>query len=126
MVRQSRRIASACFALATLSTGSAVAQVRCAPAPEPSIRLELKEPKPALGTASMAELRRMSRDGLGVHEQALGLYKGELRAGLRLQFSSTAHGGQTCLALREAAIEVELADRRILLARELKRGTCRY
>jgi hypothetical protein len=126
MVRRTRRIASACFALAALSTGSAAAQTRCAPAPEPSIRLELKQPKPALGTASMAELRQMSRDGLGEHEQALGLYKGELRAGLRLQFSNTTHGGQACLVLREASIEVELADRRILLARELKRGTCRY
>ena len=90
------------------------------------MRVELKQPKPAMGAASMAELRQMSREGLGDHEQALGIYQSELRAGLQLQFSTSVHGGQACLALREAAIEVELADRRILLARELKRGTCRY
>lgn len=120
------RIIFACLALATLPAAPVAAQGRCPSPAAPSVRLDLKQPKPALGTAPMAELRRMSREGLGEHEQALGLYKSELRAGLQLQYRITSQGAQACIGLREAAIDVELADRRILLARELQRGTCRY
>jgi hypothetical protein len=93
---------------------------------EPAVRLELKQPKPTLGTSPMAELRRMSRDGLGEHDQALGIYKSELRTGLQLQYGITTQGTHACLGLREVAIDIEFVDRTILLARELQRGTCRY
>ena len=120
------RITFTCLVLAAPAAAPAAAQNQCPRPAEPVVRLDIKQPKPALGTAPTTELRRMSRDGLGEHEQALGLYKSELRAGLQLQYSITTQGAQACLGLREATIDVELADRRILLARELQRGTCRY
>jgi hypothetical protein len=106
--------------------GAAPAAARCPRMPDLAVRADVDQPKPALGTLPMAELRRMSRDGLGEHDQALGLYKSELRTGLRLQYSITAHGAQACLGLREAAIDATLVERKILLARELQPGTCRY
>lgn len=120
------RTAAAVLAVAALPVAEAAAQTRCPGPAEPSVRLDLRQPIPVLGTAPMAELRRMSREGLGEHDQALGLYRSELRTGLQLQYAVTTLGSQACLGLREAAIDIEFVDRRILLARELQRGTCRY
>jgi hypothetical protein len=126
MSRRLGRTVVACLMVAVQHAAPVAAQPRCPRMAEPAVRLELKQPKPVLGTLPMAELRRMSRDGLGEHDQALGLYKAELRTGLQLQYSVATLGAQACLGLREAVIDVEFVDRRIFLARELQRGTCRY
>jgi hypothetical protein len=112
--------------LVALPSGHAEAQPRCARTAEPTVRLDFHQPKPEIGILPLAELRRMARGGLGEHEQALGLYTNELRPRLQLRFTSMTEGDHACLALREAVIEVSSAERRILLARELQRGTCRY
>lgn len=103
----------------------AAAERRCA-AVEPAIRLDYAPSQPALDTMPLAELRRMSRDGLGEHAQTLGLYKAELRSALRLEYTTRGDARTACIGLREVTIDIRLADRRIFLARELKRGGCRY
>lgn len=103
----------------------ASAQRRCQMA-EPEVRLELAQEQPSFDTLPLAELRAQSRDGLGEHDQIFGLYKAELRAGLRAQYASRDDGKTGCIAVRAVIIEAQLAERRIYLARELKRGSCRY
>lgn len=120
-----RHIAFA-LVLAMPGAGSATAQLSCPRPPEPSVQLDFKQPGPMIETRRLAELQRMSREGLGEHDQALGLYKTELRTALAIKYATTTAAVQACLVLREAVIEVEFADRRIYLAQELPRGSCQY
>jgi hypothetical protein len=112
-------------ALALLAA-PALAQPRCKPVADPVVRLDFVQPKPTVDSMPMAELRLMSRDGLGEHEQTLGLYKAELRTGMKVEFSTAGDNTAACIALRDVAIDIRLVERRIYLARELQRGTCRY
>ena len=128
MPRRHVRIIFACLALAaTLPAAAAAAQGRC---PQPGGAVG-----PARSQAAEAG-NRHGVDGGAAADVARGSRRP--RTGARhlsrancapaCSFSSASRSTacQACLALREAAIEVELADRRILLARELQRGTCRY
>jgi hypothetical protein len=114
------------FVLIASAAAPAAAQRSCPTPGEPTVRLEFRQPKPALDTMRMLELRRMSREGLGEHDQALGLYKNELRTALRVDYAVTTRGDMSCVALREVTVEAEYSDRRIYLARELQPGTCQY
>jgi hypothetical protein len=110
-------------AAALFVSSAAAAQRRC-PAAEPPVRLEFAQPRPTFDTLPLEELRRMSRDE--EHERILGLYKAELRSSMRIEYATRDDGGSACIALREVIVDMQLAERRIYLARELKRGTCRY
>lgn len=119
-----RSVTAAVFCAATLLLpGAASAQARCA-AVSPAVRLEFGQPRPTFDTLPLDELRRMSRDE--EHERILGLYKAELRSSLRIEYKTRNDGKSACLALREILIDIQLAERRIYLSRDLKRGTCRY
>jgi hypothetical protein len=100
----------------------------CPKAAEPVVELDFKQPKPTLDTTlGVTELRSLSRQALSEHDQALGLYKTELRSALRVDYdTATTRHDHVCLAVRKATVLVEYADRAIHLARELKRGTCPY
>jgi hypothetical protein len=93
---------------------------------EPSVVLELKQVEPGLGAMPAAELQRLKREAPDEHVQALGFYRGELRTGLRLEYSVVTKGADVCVGLRRAVIEIAFVDRTIVLARELRQGTCRY
>jgi hypothetical protein len=115
------------LALALLAAAApALAQARCKAMAEPGVRIDFVQPRPTLDTLPMAELRRQSREGLGEHEYTLGLYKAELRTSMRVEFGTAADNKMACIGLRDVIVDMELADRRIYLARELRRGTCRY
>lgn len=109
---------------AAMLAAPALAQPRCSEAPV--VRLDYAAAQPAMNSVPLAELRRMSRGALGEHEQTLGLYKAELRARMGLDFTMRRAGGSACIGLREVKIDMELAERRIVLARELRRGSCRH
>ncbi len=100
----------------------------CLRPPDPTVDLDFRQPKATLDTTrSVAELRSMSRQALSEHDQALGLYKTELRSALKVDYQATAtQDGHVCLAVRRAKVEIEYVDRVIHLARELQRGTCPY
>jgi hypothetical protein len=115
---------SAGICAAALLAAPAAAQLRCTVG-EPAVRLDVSAPPPALDTMPLADLRRMSRD-LGEHMQTLGLYKAELHAEMGMEFTTAAARGSACIGLRTVTIDVRLAERRIYLARELPRGSCRY
>ena len=80
-----------CIGVAVLFSVPAAAQPRCARMAEPSVRLEVEQAEPALDTVPGAELQRLVRETPGEHAQALGLYRGELRTGLRLEYSNPMH-----------------------------------
>jgi hypothetical protein len=111
------------YAAALLSPDAAYAQPRCSAA-EPVVHLDFAQPRPTFDSLPLDELRRVSRDD--EHERILGLYKAELHSSLRIEYTTREDGKSACLALREIRIDMQLAERRIYLARELKRGTCRY
>ncbi len=70
-----------------------------------------------------------ARDGLFAREPAraaLGLYKAELRARMGMDFAMRRAGDSACIGLREVKIDMQLAERRIAIARELRRGSCRH
>jgi hypothetical protein len=115
-----------CIGVAVLFSVPAAAQPRCARMAEPSVRLEVEQAEPALDTVPGAELQRLVRETPGEHAQALGLYRGELRTGLRLEYSVVTQGAGACVGLHRAVIEIAFVDRTIVLARELRQGTCRY
>jgi hypothetical protein len=104
----------------------ASAQARCPAMPEPALRLGFAPSPPVLETRPMAELRRMSREGLGEHEHTLGLYKAELRSAMRLEYAIVNDGKTACVGIREMKVDIHLGERRIYLARELERGGCRH
>jgi hypothetical protein len=114
------------FALTLLAATSALAEPRCKAMAEPDVRIDFAQPKPTLDTLPMAELRRMSREGFGEHEQTLGLYKAELHTSMKVEFSTGDDGKTACIGLRDVVVAMQLTERRIYLARELQRGTCRY
>ncbi|HEX2115361.1 MAG TPA: hypothetical protein VHM01_13220 [Alphaproteobacteria bacterium] len=116
-------ISAAALALAAFP---ASAQRRCSGTAEPVVRLDFTPSRPAVDTLPMAELRRLSRDGLGEHQHTLGLYKAELRSSMRLEYAISNDGRNACIGIREVRIALQLADRRIYLARELQRGSCRH
>lgn len=107
------------------SATPAAAQRRCAAA-APAVRLDFSPSRPALGTMPLDELRRLSRAGLGDHAQTLGLYKAELHPSMSLDFAISQDGNSACIALRHVTLDVRFAERRIFIARELKRGSCRH
>jgi hypothetical protein len=109
-----------------IGVAPASAQRRCAPLPEPAVQLAFAPSTPAVDTIPMAELRRMSREGLGEHEHTLGLYKAELRSAMRLEYAVADDGKKACVGIRAVKLDIQLADRRIYLARELERGGCRH
>jgi hypothetical protein len=121
------RVLIGCLLAAAMAAcaAPALAQRRCA-ASEPVVRVDSAPARPALDTLPMADLRRMSREGLGEHDQALGLYKAELHTGLRLEYSATGDGRTACIGLRDIVVTLQLAERRIYIARELPRGSCRH
>lgn len=116
---------STVFALALLAT-PALAQPRCKAMAEPDVRINFVQPKPTLDTLPLAELRRQSRDGLGEHAQPIGLYKAELHTSIKVEFSMAGDNKTACIGLRDVVVDVQLVERRIYLARELQRGSCRY
>lgn len=123
-MRISQAISTA-FALALLAT-PALAQPRCKAMAEPAVRVDFAQPSPTLDMLPTAELRRQSRDGLGEHAQPLGLYKAELHTSIKVEFSMAGDDKTACIALRDVIVDVQFVERRIYLARELQRGTCRY
>lgn len=110
-----------------LRPASASAQ-ECPKPSEPVVDLDFRQPKPTLdATRSVAALRSMSHQALSEHDQALGLYRTELRSALKVDYqATTTKHDHVCLAVRRATVEIEYADRVIHLARELQRGTCPY
>jgi hypothetical protein len=114
------------IAAMTAAASPASAQRRCSGTAAPVVRLDFTPSRPAVDTLPMAELRRLSRDGLGEHQHTLGLYKAELRSSMRLEYAISNDGRNACVAVREVRIEIQLADRHIYLARELQRGSCRH
>lgn len=125
-MRASTAISAILTLALTAAATPALAQPRCKAMAEPEIRIDFAQPRPTLDTLPMADLRRLSRDGFGEHEQALGLYKAELHTSMKVEFSTAGDGKVACIGLRVVAVDVQLAERRIYLARELQRGTCRY
>jgi hypothetical protein len=71
-------------------------------------------------------MKVMSRSGLGEHQEALGLYKVELRTGMRFEYALRGYGPLVCIGIRSAAVRVEFTERKIFLARELRPESCRY
>jgi hypothetical protein len=104
----------------------ASAQPRCPALPEPAVRLAFAPSTPAVDSIAMAELRRMSREGVSEHKHTLGLYKAELRSAMRLEYAIADDGRTACVGLRAINLDIQLADRRIYVARELDRGGCRH
>ena len=104
----------------------AQAQQLCPGLPNPSVAIELHAPAPSFDTRRLADMKVMSRSGLGEHQEALGLYKAELRTGLRFEYAQRAYGPFVCLGVRSAVVRVEFTDRKIYLARELQPESCRY
>lgn len=109
-----------------LSAVPAAGQPSCPQPGDVAVRLDFRQPKPVLERIRIAELRQMSSQELSEHEQALGLYKTELRTALRIQFAMTSNGDMACIGTREVTIEAEYADRRIYVAQELQASSCQY
>lgn len=121
------------FLLAVLAAAQALAPAAasaqdCPKPSDPVVDLNFRQPKPTFdATHSVAELRSMSHQALSEHDQALGLYRTELRSALKVDYqATTTKHDHVCLAVRRATVEIEYADRVIHLARELQRGTCPY
>lgn len=114
-------VAGALFAIA-LAADRAAAQ--CAEGPAP-VRLDVDQPEPTLNRQrSIDDLRKLAHSD--PHEVALGLYTGELRTSLKVDFQSTERGDRACLRVSGAHIDVVYTKRMIYLARELARGSCQY
>jgi hypothetical protein len=109
-----------------VAAAPALAQTRCKPMAEPEVRIDFSPPRPAFDTLPMAELRRQGRGGLGEHQDTLGLYKAELSSSMKVEFSMTGDGKMACMRLSDVAVDLQVTERRIYVARELQRGSCRY
>lgn len=105
---------------------SAQAQQLCPRLSNPSVTIELHAPAASFDRRRLAGMKVMSRSGLGEHQEALGLYKAELRTGMRFEYALRGYGPLVCIAIRSAAVRVEFTDRKIYLARELQPQSCRY
>jgi hypothetical protein len=127
MSRLACRFAAASGLLLALAfTAPAWAQRLCSGLGEPSVGLDFNKPEPTLDTRRLVDMRTMSRAGLGEHEQALGLYKAELRTGLRIEYAMQAQGRLACIGIRRAVVVAEFTDRKIYMARELQPESCRH
>lgn len=91
-----------------------------------SVRIDFNAPVPTLDTRRLVDMKTMARAGLGEHQQALGLYKTDLRSGLRVEYAVRQQSDLACVAVRRATVIVAFANRMIYLARELQPGSCRH
>ena len=112
--------------MSLVAAAPALAQARCKPLAEPEVRIDFSPPRPTLDALPMAELRRQSRGGLGEHQDTLGLYKAELNSSMKVEFSMAGDDKTACIRLSNVVVEFQVTERQIYVARELKRGSCRY
>lgn len=125
-IRTLRQAAAVGLALSVVLNAMAVRAQSCPAMQEPETSFSSDEPSSVIAThIGLAGLKQLAA-GEAARHQPLGLYRAEIKVGLRLDFGVWQRGPNACVWVRGAHLRALIADRTIHVAKEYHRNSCEF